>query len=792
MAVNTLRHSFCEYRHSYFPCKPLYKAIQYKMKHLLYPNQTVRTAAFIGIFFLIKLNGYTQSIDYGKSYVNVSKGVNGGTIEPGDMLEIRATFVVKSGTVTQCSFTDNIPANTAYIPGTIRILTDEGVIFKQLTDASDADGGTFSPPAIIINIGAGANATTGGTVSSSSNPSLYNNACIMIATYRVLVTGPYGTRLQLGQGVLQYMDAGSVLVPVTFPYDSAIVRPNNTLCNNVVGANAFVSESGGTFGTGNIKDRSASTRVPSTYTYVPFSSTTGMPDDYFYGVSNNTSGGATPATGYSASDAWPVPDHSSPSHRIFGSWDIIGDHTGASNPLLGNPPADVNAGQTGGYMLVINSSYRTNITFVDTVNNLCPNTQYTYSAWIRNICRKCGCDSNGTSWDAPGYIPQAPGDSSGIRPNLTFSVNGLDYYTTGEIPYTGQWVQKGLTYHTRANQTSMIVTIRNNAPGGGGNDWAIDDISVATCTPDMALQPNTIDTLCQGTVDTVSFVISSDFRIYNYWKLEKSIDGGATWISPGNDIASLRDTGVGTPVLNAATHQFEYTVTRNYGLNITDTAIRYRISVTADSANFATASACTFTGSAIKIVRSPGCLVLLPAGILSFNGHVAGGLAKLQWNTTHETGGETYIIERSDDGAHFQAAGSVKAAAGQGSDASYSFTDTRPLAAQALYRIKMENGNYYKYSRQLMLSATTDFGIRLLENPFTSQLSLSLAAPADGTAVTSLVDMYGKRLRIERQSLKQGFTTIRLGSLGALPAGIYVLQVQYGNKLVSEKIIKMR
>jgi hypothetical protein len=91
-----------------------------------------------------------------------------------------------------------------------------------------------------------------------------------------------------------------------------------------------------------------------------------------------------------------------------------------------------------------------------------------------------------------------------------------------------------------------------------------------------------------------------------------------------------------------------------------------------------------------------------------------------------------------------------------------------------------------------MLGATTGFGIRMLENPFAGQLSVRLAAPAEGTAVLSLVDIYGKCLRMERRSVKQGFTTIRLGGLEALPAGIYVLQVQYGDKRVSEKIIKRR
>src|SRR5947209_1111131 len=86
---------------------------------------------------LLTLNTYSQTVDYGKSYVNITKGAGGGTIEPGDTLEIRATFVVTAGTAQTCSFTDNIPANTTYLPGSLGILTNEGVIYKQFTDALD-------------------------------------------------------------------------------------------------------------------------------------------------------------------------------------------------------------------------------------------------------------------------------------------------------------------------------------------------------------------------------------------------------------------------------------------------------------------------------------------------------------------------------------------------------------------------------------------------------------------------------------------------------------------------------
>lgn len=101
--------------------------------------------------------GNVFSQDYGKSFVDY----NAGTIQPGDTLQIRATFVVKSGTFTNCSFTDVLPANTTYVPGSLCILTNEGKTYKQFTDASGDDAGTVSGSNITINMGTGATSSTG-------------------------------------------------------------------------------------------------------------------------------------------------------------------------------------------------------------------------------------------------------------------------------------------------------------------------------------------------------------------------------------------------------------------------------------------------------------------------------------------------------------------------------------------------------------------------------------------------------------------------------------------------------
>jgi hypothetical protein len=154
--------------------------------------------------------------------------------------------------------------------------------------------------------------------------------------------------------------------------------------------------------------------------------------------------------------------------RIFGVWDIIGDHTGATDPVAGNPaPA---SGVSAGYMLAVNAAYQLSIANNQTITGLCENTYYEFSSWFRNVCKRCGSDSLGrgaSNTTVPaGYIPTALGDSSGVKPNLTFMIDGIDYYTSGDMDYIGnygEWVKKGFVFLTAPGQTSLTISIKNNA-----------------------------------------------------------------------------------------------------------------------------------------------------------------------------------------------------------------------------------------------------------------------------------------------------------------------------------------
>src|ERR1019366_5617379 len=188
------------------------------------------------------------------------------------------------------------------------------------------------------------------------------------------------------------------------------------------------------------------------------------PQDNYFSIVNNSSADGT------TNNAGPYQPTSN-THRVFsGYWDIIGDHTGAVNTAKGN--LAVVPGTNGGYMLVVNAAYTTGEAYRDTIKNVCPNTYYEFSAWIRNICGYCGIDSNSNATYKPGVLP-----------NLAYSINDIDYYTTGNITHDTIWEKHGFLYLTGPAETQFRITIKNDAAGGGGNDWVLDDINLATCYP---------------------------------------------------------------------------------------------------------------------------------------------------------------------------------------------------------------------------------------------------------------------------------------------------------------------
>ena len=755
-----------------------------------------------GGFSICIRNPAPSNIETSRSYINVSKGTVGGTVDYLDTLEIRSTLVIKNNFADSLSFRDTLYNGKGFrlVPGSIALRTNEGKVYKSFTDVFDADWGyryqNGLDTVIRINFGIGATNSARGRLNNTSKPSFYNSSCIVMATYRVVVYAPYNSRINFKTGGITYRDgATGVMYNAIFPDDSLIVFQSPGLCPTSVSVtNAIGVESNGTFGFSGAppSPRNRGTSPYTSYTYMPFT-TAGGPQDYYYSIANNTS------STYTTVNNWGKPGAP---YRVFGVWDIIGDHTGAANPTRGNQPCDTTLPRSAtnpcGYMLVINSAYKTDTAFQYTVSNLCPGTHYEISAWFRNICYKCGCDSNGVGASGGGYIPLALNDSSGVQPNIAFGVNGVDYYTTGNIPYygvtprgsdsTNRWVKKGFIYVTGPNETSFTLTIRNNAPGGGGNDWALDDISVATCLPNMRYSPSNNPTLCYGNMITISDTVRSYYNTYNYFKWQRSTDGGTTW----TDIAGA--TGTAAPVWNGSSWQYvtSYTITPAF-TQLSNNGDRYRVVVGTTAANMLNPN-CNFTdGIAIITLNIIDCAPALSVNLLSFTGKLQNNRALLNWSTSREDEPVSFEVERSTDGVSFLP---IATMAGVNNPLlhlnQYQFLDTAMLTGRTFYRLIMLTGSgHRKVSHTVQLNGSAPvFVVKNIVNPFTSLLSFDVDVAEGGKLEVTVSDARGRQVKKKSYVAHAGLNNLMLSDVDGLSTGVYVMQVQHKDKVVIKKLVK--
>lgn len=185
-------------------------------------------------------------------------------------------------------------------------------------------------------------------------------------------------------------------------------------------------------------------------------------------------------------------------------WHILkSDHTGNPN----------------GYFMLVDASFEPSDFYLDTVKNLCANTTYEFAAWILNMK----------------YLTR------GIRPNITFSIETvtgvkIQSYNTGDIPVesTAIWRQYGFYFSTPANVSQVVLRMTNNAPGGDGNDLALDDITFRPCGPlittNIVGSSSNIVDVCENNNNSYTFnaqISAGYFSPVYQWQL--SIDTGKTW-----------------------------------------------------------------------------------------------------------------------------------------------------------------------------------------------------------------------------------------------------------------------
>jgi gliding motility-associated-like protein len=211
-------------------------------------------------------------------------------------------------------------------------------------------------------------------------------------------------------------------------------------------------------------------------------------------------------------------------------------------------------GNPNGYFMLINASFEPNDFYVQTVSGLCGNTSYQFAAWIMNMVSE-------------------PGE---ILPNITFTIEKTDgtvlqSFNTGDIPETTSptWVQYAFYFNTPPGINSVILKMTNNAPGGNGNDLALDDITfrpAGSSIQDVVIgYPTDTLNLCinvQPTLNIDATVASCYPSQSVQW--QESVDTGKTW----SDIAGATSDAITRTPSTAGLFLYRLTAAQTGNLGI--------------------------------------------------------------------------------------------------------------------------------------------------------------------------------------------------------------------------------
>lgn len=161
-----------------------------------------------------------------------------------------------------------------------------------------------------------------------------------------------------------------------------------------------------------------------------------------------------------------------------GDWFFAYDHT-PNDGLLGR-------------MLVVNAAATPGIFFRMNNITVLPNKNYSFNAWFANVLSSNRCGSS----EVPINIRFRVETTAGV---LIAQGDTGNFLRSSSMT----WRQENFTFNS-GNRTAVNVVILNNGPGGCGNDFVVDDISLTTYYATNTVSPPVNATLTNDCTTTVN------------------------------------------------------------------------------------------------------------------------------------------------------------------------------------------------------------------------------------------------------------------------------------------------
>ncbi len=184
--------------------------------------------------------------------------------------------------------------------------------------------------------------------------------------------------------------------------------------------------------------------------------------------------------------------------------------------------------------------------------------------------------------------------------------------------------------------------------------------------------------------------------------------------------------------------------------------------------------------------------VILPVNLLTFSGTLNNqNYCSLLWKTSIQRNLKGFEIERSYDAVSFVSVGFVPANQSSLNEYNYNFTD--PAAAQSVnyYRLKMTDQNgTYRYSPIVKInSAQSSKFVKLLINPITDFISISINNPVSETVTASLFTNAGQLVKKWQLGTVNGNIILPFDGI-YLAKGNYILRILTNTKDEKLKVVK--
>lgn len=165
-----------------------------------------------------------------------------------------------------------------------------------------------------------------------------------------------------------------------------------------------------------------------------------------------------------------------------------------------------------------------------------------------------------------------------------------------------------------------------------------------------------------------------------------------------------------------------------------------------------------------------------PVKLVKFESQVINKSIYLDWLTATEINTDKFVIERSSDGINFQELGAITANNYEDVESYYTFIDEMPLTGDNYYRLKIiDLDETIEYSKIVYNFLEKDFDIKIFPNPISAgeNLNIEIEANIQNMFIT---DLNGRVVSTNNQV-----------PISATP-GIYILNLQIGNTLLTDKI----